>query len=426
MMELWNFARICTMTFVCVLLLGIGIEVEAAVPGAVTGLKQVDAGPNSVEIRWDAVIGNHMMYKVELCANQSFMGGVMDNLEYNSKEQIVGAAINPDQSFRGLSPGKKYYVRVTAFSNSGSPDYKCTWGPKSKVLEVVTAPANSNIENFTQTKASETSITLSWKKYSEANAYQLVYAKKGSGKRTTLKLGDVKSCTVKKLSKNGEYQFWLWPVKKSADGFRALNGKGKTLYWCSVLPTKVKGVKCEFGDPSSNFLDISWNLHKLAKGYQYQVYTEGGKKALLTGKKAGKVKKTDVTSDKLKGLRFLRLRMRGYVKIDGSAKYGAWSDWTYFSRQPKLTLESAKDGMKLSWGKVEGATDYTVYLSDKRASGYKKAGNTKKTSYTVKKWGKSNLETGKMYYFIVTANKKVGKKTFHSPKSYCFWRTYGK
>ena len=418
--------EVCTILLLCALVLGIGMKAEAAVPGVAKALKQIDAGPNSVEISWDAVIGNNIQYKVELCEDSTFTGDVMDNLEYNNKEQIIDAARNPDESFSGLSPGKKYYVRVTAFRNTGYPDYICTWGYPSDDIEVVTAPMNSDIVDFKQTKATETSITLSWKKYSGANAYQLSYVKKGASKKKTIPLKNVKSYTVNNLSKNAEYEFWLWPVRESSSGFRALSGSGSELYWCPVLPSKVTGVACTFEDPSSNLLNVKWNLRPTAVSYQYQIYVEGGKKALLTGKTTKNVSKARISNNKLKGLRFLKLRMRACVKVDESSKYGAWSEWVYFSRQPKVKLASTKSGMKVSWDKVSGASSYSVYISKNRSSGYKKVQSTTKTSTIVNKCGKSDLNSGKTYYFIVTANKKMGQKDFHSYRNFCLWRISGR
>lgn len=426
MKKIWKSMEVCTILLLCALVLGIGMKAEAAVPGVAKALKQIDAGPNSVEISWDAVIGNNIQYKVELCEDSTFTGDVMDNLEYNNKEQIIDAARNPDESFSGLSPGKKYYVRVTAFRNTGYPDYICTWGYPSDDIEVVTAPMNSDIVDFKQTKATETSITLSWKKYSGANAYQLSYVKKGASKKKTIPLKNVKSYTVNNLSKNAEYEFWLWPVRESSSGFRALSGSGSELYWCPVLPSKVTGVACTFEDPSSNLLNVKWNLRPTAVSYQYQIYAEGGKKALLTGKTTKNVSKARISNNKLKGLRFLKLRMRACVKVDESSKYGAWSEWVYFSRQPKVKLASTKSGMKVSWDKVSGASSYSVYISKNRSSGYKKVQSTTKTSTIVNKCGKSALKSGKTYYFIVTANKKMGKKNFQSTRNFCFWRIYGK
>ena len=73
---------------------------------------------------------------------------------------------------------------------------------------------------------------------------------------------------------------------------------------------------------------------------------------------------------------------------------------------------------------MTGATSYTVYVSNKEKSGYKKVGtyNSKKTSVTIKKYGKAALKSGKTYYVKVVAEKKVKinkkYKTFKSTLYY--------
>lgn len=401
-------------------------ESKAAVIGTPSGLKQTNAGTGEVEISWDAVIGNNIQYKVELCADKRFTGGIMDNLTYNDKEQVISGTKKPMQAFDNLTPGRRYYVRVTAFTSTGAPDYQCDWGSASRVLEVVTAPADNKIQNFKQTGGSETSITLSWNKYEGANAYQLVYAKKGSAAKKTVSLGNVTSYTMKKLSKNARYEIWIWPVTESAGGYRAFAGEGRNFYWYSVVPTKVKEVQAEFSDPASNYLYLKWKQSESAEGYQYQIYTDTGKKPLLSGKKTTNGEGISFSSDKLKGLRFLKLRVCGYIEANGKVKNGNWSDWVYFSRQPQLKLKNTKNGVKLTWNKISGANNYTVFVSDNRYSGYKKSGTTAKTTATVKKYGKTSLKSGRQYYFMAVPNKKVGNKTFKGTGNYCYWITYKK
>ena len=79
---------------------------------------------------------------------------------------------------------------------------------------------------------------------------------------------------------------------------------------------------------------------------------------------------------------------------------------------PSIKVTAGKKKADVKWGKVTGATNYTVYYSTSKKSGYKKAGTTSGKSYTVKK-----LKPGKTYYFKVVANKKVGSKTYTSAYS---------
>lgn len=423
MEKVWKFMELCVMAMVCIVSLGVGMKSEAATIGTVDGVKQISAGPNKIEISWNAVIGNDIHYKAELCEKKNFTGGIMDNLGAENK----GADL-PKEIFSGLTAGKKYYVRVTAFADTGNPENPYSWGTPSDVLEVVTAPESAKVKNFKQTKATETSITVSWKQCASANAYQLVYGKKGgsTNSRKTVLLGKVSSYTAKKLARNTEYNFWLRPVKKSVSNFQALGSYSTNLQDCPVLPAKIKRVEASFWSPTSEHLDLGWKQSDSADAYQYQIYAEDGKKPLLSGRKEGNGDSTYLSTSKLKSLRFLKLRVRGCVDLPTGLKYGAWSDWVYFSRQPDVETRNTKKGIKLIWDEVSGAGSYSVYISAKRNAGYKKVKTTSKTTATVNKCGKSNLIPGKQYYFMVVANKKVGKRTFQSTRNYCFWITYRK
>ena len=97
-------------------------------------------------------------------------------------------------------------------------------------------------------------------------------------------------------------------------------------------------------------------------------------------------------------------------------KYGAWSDVTYFARSPysKVNAKASGKSIRLSWNKVSGATNYTVYISSKKNSGYKKVGTIKKTSTTINKYGKSALKSGKTYYVRIRTYKTVGSTKYWS------------
>ena len=80
----------------------------------------------------------------------------------------------------------------------------------------------------------------------------------------------------------------------------------------------------------------------------------------------------------------------------------------------------------MSWSKVKGAKDYTVYVSMKEKSGYKKFKTTKKTGIVLNKYGKSSLKNNRKYYYYVVANKKVGKRTYTSDVLGAWYVTYKK
>ncbi len=78
---------------------------------------------------------------------------------------------------------------------------------------------------------------------------------------------------------------------------------------------------------------------------------------------------------------------------------------------PLIKVTTGKKKADVKWGKVAGATNYTVYYSLKKNGRFKKV-STAKNSCVIK-----NLKPGKTYYFKVIANKKVGNSVIKSPYS---------
>ena len=81
--------------------------------------------------------------------------------------------------------------------------------------------------------------------------------------------------------------------------------------------------------------------------------------------------------------------------------------------------QRVEDGLNISWSKVKGATDYSVYVSRTSGGKYKKVATTKSTTYNFRTFNGSQL-TGGTYYYYVIANKKAGGKTYKSDDSWYF------
>lgn len=415
--RMWKYARICFMAAVCALFLGAGMKAEAA-PAKVENLEQVgNNGDNGIELRWNAVPGEKIRYRIEYSLDKKFPA---------DGTNVSQSHTNPEQTYYGLSVGSKYYVRVCAYEFS-SPD---DWGPWSDTVEMVTRPAANNNCNLMHTESKETSITLKWNRNPQANGYRIEYYKVGnSNAKKTLELGNAASCTINKLAVDTKYTFDIYPVLKSESGFKAVaRYYDGHIYSCPTLPGKAGGLQAEFSSPTSNYLDLSWNSRNVAKGYQYEIWTMAKKpKKLVSGKTEYNVRREFFSNTKFKKAQFVKIRIRPYVVLNsGSTKYSAWSSWCYTSKQPELAILNVKGGQKLSWKKVANADSYSVWISANREAGYKKVKTTTKTSLTVKKCGKSKLKNGKCYYYRIVANKKIGKKTRSGSRSYIASKYYYK
>ena len=77
----------------------------------------------------------------------------------------------------------------------------------------------------------------------------------------------------------------------------------------------------------------------------------------------------------------------------------------------KSVKKSGKKGIKITWSKVTGISNYQIYMSTKSKSGFKKiyTASAGKTSYT-----KTKLKKGKKYYFKIRTAKKVSGTYYYS------------
>ncbi|MDD6070891.1 MAG: hypothetical protein PUC12_08790 [Clostridiales bacterium] len=113
------------------------------------------------------------------------------------------------------------------------------------------------------------------------------------------------------------------------------------------------------------------------------------------------------TKMKTQGFKF---KVRSYVYDENAQKvYSDFSKEKIIIPRPTITSKALKGGkVKVTWKKVSGAKNYTIYLSSNEGQSYKKIGTSKKTSYTIQK----KLSKYKNYYVYIQANsvKYKGKK----------------
>lgn len=389
-----------------VMVLAMGVMVSAATtetPGKVTGLKQTDAYTSSVDIEWNAQLVD-CTYAVEI-SEDGKNWVIEDKSTYSAKDYIYN-----------LSAGKTYYIRVRANSGSSS---KPNYGPYSDTLAVVTQPVE--VKDVYQTSATTNSITVGWSKAEGATAYRVywyvngIYLLKGETSNT--------SFTFTGLNNTQSLPFSSIIVKpiRSAGTYKA-EGYGTSLsgYSSRLIPKKVSNVNIRTYYKSLKEVSLAFDETLHADGYQYQLYDLNGKKPISTS-----VTKSYYSTyiKNLKLNRFYKVRVRAYATINGKNVYGAWSDYKAFAFQSEVKLKSSGRNIKLSWKKVKGAKNYTVYMSTSQKSGYKKVKTLKKTSYKATKFKKKKLSKKKTYYFYVVANTKLGKKTVKSNVELCYWIT---
>ncbi len=247
-----------------------------------------------------------------------------------------------------------------------------------------------------------------------------IYVKKNDGdwvQKQTLG-GGAQTATVTGLKPTDSY-IWIkgeykYKFKNSTTG-KVYDGT-RTVYDVKMRPAKVTGLHQERWYYYIKQINAEWTRQNSITGYQTEFYGHNLKKVkrqLMDG-----AFKNYNTYKKIKNGKTYKMRVRGYTEFGGTKVWGEWSAYTWFVGQtPKMKLTSKKKKITVTWGKVSGATSYTVMASTKPNKGYKAVKTVsakKKARVTFKKLAKKKLKKGKTYYVYVRSNKKVGKKTFYS------------
>lgn len=380
--------------------LAIGLADSSVPTGAVAGLMQTKASTDSVEIAFAAVNDISTQYAVFYSKDQNF--GYTE----------AGVTAEGNYKLTGLEAGCHYYVYIIPFHqqwNSLNEEYDRIYGTASGVVDVVTVP-NARPKMITQTAATGASISVMWDAVAGADGYRIDYYRAGSKTQ--------KSCTVMTnsaklsgLSKNKEYNIFVTPFCRSANGYEAYDENNYTcVYNVPVKPQKAQKASVNSFWRSIGKVNFSTKKIACADGYQYQLYTD----YLDKNKKIATVNSTSYSSaeikdNALKADAAFKVRVRAYITISGKKVYGAWSDWSYLSTPQKVTLSKENGKIAALWNKVKGADRYVIYVSTQKDYGFKKCVVTGKTSCNITVYGSKKLVKGTKYYAYVVPQKKVGK-----------------
>lgn len=386
-----------TMAVVFVMALVTG-TVSKAAQGQVTGLKQTDAGTNSVTVSWDTLLDPNIEYDVYI-ASEKNGNYVYEGTSFTLSQDII----------TGLNAGRTYWVKVQAKieGKNGS------WGPESEPLEVVTIP-DSDPEEIKHVGSTYTSVTLSWPEVAGANTYEVEYWEAASENASVKVTTNTPSVELTGLLENKEYSVFVKAGRMNSTGtFVEYSRNAAVIYRVPVQPTKVTGLDVLYYWEYSYTLEIECDQNVAADGYEWELHT-------AYNKKDKRLKASDSSSSyiflkhsALKKHNFYKIRVRAYSLDSNNKKYySKWSSWKYTCSQPDMKLKKTSGGIKASWDKIKGADRYVVYASTKQKSGYKKIATTKSTSKVISKINKKALKSGKTYYFYVEAQNKVGKKYY--------------
>lgn len=395
------------MLTVCILCFGsIDVDAVSMVP-TVGRVAQCDAGNSTVDVEWDAVIADgRVMYDVQYAQNSNGPWAYVNSEHYSRT--------SPRAHMTGLSAAKRYYVRVRAYVKDGDNYVDGQW---SAPIDVVTCHREANLKPI-QTGCTADTITCTWTN-SGADFYRVYW----KGTDSTEMSIDVPStlAVLTKLYNGMNYDVRVIPCMKSSTFTAFPKGYTPSTRMKTICDKPVCVIDNAYFNIGS--IDVTANNYGTSNsdGFEYELLSYDNK-SIVKGSYSG-YKHVDISNKYFKKYQFFRARVRNFVSLNnGTRIFTPWSDWEWYGRNPDITkIKRSGNGLKLSWKKMKGVTNYTVYASTKEKSGFKKVVTTKKTSYVVRKIKNKKLSSKKRYYFYVVANKKVGKHIFKTETDRSFY-----
>ncbi|MCM1544982.1 MAG: fibronectin type III domain-containing protein, partial [Ruminococcus sp.] len=240
---------------------------------------------------------------------------------------------------------------------------------------------------------STTSASLTWTAVAGATSYQVTC----NGKTTTVKTN---KATVSGLTADKKYTATVKAIRGNASTSASTSFVTKL-----AKPAKVTGLKAS--SITATGMKLTWTAVKGAASYQVSYSTDGKKWTNTT------VTKNTATLSKLTANKTYQIKVRAYAKATASTQT-AYGDYSSVLKAATLLVmptvkasASNSAAIKVTWGKVAGATGYTVEYS---ADGKKwTAKNVTATNYTV-----SKLKANTTYQFRVRAYSKKVKSAYSS------------
>lgn len=237
-------------------------------------------------------------------------------------------------------------------------------------------------------------VKLTWSKVKGAEKYRVYY--KGSKGWTRLADTTSTSYTDSKVSSGKTYTFTVRCINSSATKFTSgYDSKGKTVKYISA-PKITKAESVNGG------VKISWNKPNGAE--KYRIYYKGSK---------GWTRLADTTSTAYTDKAVSSGKNYTYTVrcISADAKrftsgYNGKGKSIKYVAAPKISkAEATYNSVKISWGKVNGAEKYRVYV--KNGKSWKRLADTTATTFNDK-----NVSAQKTYTYTVRCiNSSANKFT---------------
>jgi hypothetical protein len=393
--------------FACVIafLIIIGMSIHALAEGTDKGITQTGAGEKTATITWDK---DNQAYGYNV-----YISSDGKNYSRITTEKICDVSSDTYKKISGLKTGSTYYVMVASVYKSDTD--VVTEGAKSDAVQIVTSPSRVTSSSIKQVKATSENVTVKWNAAKGATGY-IVYLNDKKVKTVTT-ANAVITATAGSIN-----SVKIIPIRISAAGYKAKGGHSEAydIYAAPAKPVKLASFKANnltWHPTLSKNITVGWSNSSLNKyqvsGYQVQIYSVDGKKKIKTyNTTKGQVKLTGSLANSVKNKGF-KIRVRGYIKVNGKKQYGAWTSLKTVIPQAKISLNrTGNKKLTVKWKKIKNVQKYYIYVcKDINAKNpkWKKVATvgSNKTSYVIK-----NCKVGKYNAVYVIPEVKVGGKKY--------------
>jgi len=272
--------------------------------------------------------------------------------------------------------GITYYYTVRAINDSQQSSFKSSSAIKHLAQPTVTLSNTS------------TGMKISWGKVTGAAKYVVYRCTNGkSWKSVATVTGTTYTDTT---AKSGTTYYYT---------VRAVNGSTYSSYITTQKLVRLAQPEVKLANAATG-VKISWGKVTGAESYKVYRKTTGGWVAIKSG--ITNLSFTDTTA-KSGTTYYYTVRA---VKGSSYSSYVSTKKLTYLA-QPAITLSNASTGVKVSWGKVTGASSYKVYRKTTGGSW-----TAIKSGLTALSFTDTTAKSGTTYYYTVRAVKGASLSSY--------------
>ena len=320
------------------------------------------------------------------------------------KYELYATTSSTSQKVKNLKSAEKYKFRVRAYKKKSGKKY---YGDYSSSVTSATAPGQ--VKNLKVTAQSDSTISIKWDKVKRATSYK-IYVYNSSTKKYDFKQSSLNnSAKLTGMKPAKTYKIKIRAYKKLDN--KKYYGEYSQILEAKTTPSKVTGVK-EY-DYSLNSVSISWNSMSSEAIYRVYKYNTSSKSYDYQGE-------TKNTYFKVSGLNpasVYKLKVRAYISINNSKKYGTYSDVLTVGTGPNkvtgLKIKNATtNSLELKWDGVKEATGYAVYVYRESYQSFVLHKTTTSTSISI-----TGLRAAKFYKMYVKAYSTLNGKKYYSDQS---------